>query len=934
MVYYRERDDKGKWLHGYVSNLEAIKIAAAHVTVLALDKIKGKDDDFDDVGYSGPLAFDIDSKDLNTAIAEFHSLLGALQFYGVDLAYCEIYASGHKGFHVLIPEALFRKPKPEKDLPLIYRRMATEIMTQWGLTALDMSLYSGGMGHMLRVANKARPDGRYKVPLTPSEALAITPISYQDFTQGPRIISPARVPKGALAQKLSELFSASYEQVKRQKKFKKTYRITPVDMLSPFGDGNYPECVNMLVQGDVKAKAAGGPSFNMAAMQLAAFVNSVPLSSSSISGLVTGISTALNSSQVYTSFSDRQRHVQAQIEFNKHSSYPFSCGAICSILAASPCARCPVKAQLLQAAKADEAIFEDANQYWRKGKERDINLSSFVLDPVRAFVQVGGTEHDIEAYDFIIHDEAGNKYPLHASADIFNSTGNFKGAIANKSSAKFRGTDVDLQDIKTLVYEKARGKCLATQTKVAGIQWITNMNTGGREYVYVEPQWACGAAGSVEHIFYADKEFTSQLPQYRCAKNTMFLLHDDVGAIEFVQRLLRISKPETLGIFIGWLSACLIKPFIKQIHGGFPLLQVYGEKGSGKTSLASWLSALTGSDYTAISPRDASIATQFSFVKELNMFTTAARVWDEATPAKMKSRTQAALVVECLKNAYNGGAMPRGALGARGSRSGPVVELYEANAPIIFLATSVTDAAELLDRTVDIEINSRDFKDTSYETCFEVLKQDYETLFRLNRNLLDQALRLTLDQLKGWEAEANSQVPKGYTTRAHKSLTAVLMGLRLFQEMLVRFGFPDNLVYDLQLIKQAVVMKWTDTGLTSRFKKAVTEGAKVLEGLATMAGEGARGQKRLHSMVHYIRKDDVLYLQPATCMAQFVPWARWTERRIEFTTGDQFIDHVKHEDYFISIGPLPGADEGRWMKLDISKLRDRGIDVSLFERAV
>jgi hypothetical protein len=52
--------------------------------------------------------------------------------------------------------------------------MALRLVFNHGITGIDLNLYNGKTGHLLRVENKPRPDGKFKVPLTLDEAKEIT----------------------------------------------------------------------------------------------------------------------------------------------------------------------------------------------------------------------------------------------------------------------------------------------------------------------------------------------------------------------------------------------------------------------------------------------------------------------------------------------------------------------------------------------------------------------------------------------------------------------------------------------------------------------------------------------------------------------------------------------------------------------------------------
>jgi hypothetical protein len=137
-----------------------------------------------------------------------------------------------------------------------------------GITGIDMNLYNGKTGHLLRVENKPRPDGKFKVPLSLEEARGITVERYGDLTKHPREINYSEPPEGAKAEGLRVL----YEQcAKSRLPATNTKRAgSPAD-LAALG-GKVPRCVEWLTQ-----NKNNSCSWNTKAMQLVAYAQAAGL---------------------------------------------------------------------------------------------------------------------------------------------------------------------------------------------------------------------------------------------------------------------------------------------------------------------------------------------------------------------------------------------------------------------------------------------------------------------------------------------------------------------------------------------------------------------------------------------------------------------------------------------------------------------------------
>lgn len=167
--------------------------------------------------YQGPLVIDVDRKDEQggkaAAILDVQNILRKLQALGVNPDQVQWFASGQKGFHIILASALLKSAEfteaERAHLPDIYKEMvlSIELFTDGN----DMSLYSAGRGKMLRQPNIERENGRFKVPLTTAEVLSMTPVLYDTLTAAPREIESIETP--TYCPKLGELFEKAAKTI-------------------------------------------------------------------------------------------------------------------------------------------------------------------------------------------------------------------------------------------------------------------------------------------------------------------------------------------------------------------------------------------------------------------------------------------------------------------------------------------------------------------------------------------------------------------------------------------------------------------------------------------------------------------------------------------------------------------------------------------------
>ncbi|MDZ7760830.1 MAG: DUF3987 domain-containing protein [Desulfovermiculus sp.] len=99
-------------------------------------------------------------------------LIQTIQFFcelGVSAYQIRPYFSGKKGFHLSIPATIFGSELGDPILPLVYKKIASQIAAQLQLTTIDLGIYNMGNGRQFRIPNVKRENGQHKIPLLPNE---------------------------------------------------------------------------------------------------------------------------------------------------------------------------------------------------------------------------------------------------------------------------------------------------------------------------------------------------------------------------------------------------------------------------------------------------------------------------------------------------------------------------------------------------------------------------------------------------------------------------------------------------------------------------------------------------------------------------------------------------------------------------------------------
>jgi hypothetical protein len=225
-------------------------------------------DEYAKMKYSGPLYFDWDAEDVAETIPKFQQFLVKLQEdYGVNLRSLRLYATGGRGFHCEIPVETFTPKFPKAgvtNLPYVYREMAMELVVD----TMDMRVYTGRKGRMWRTPGVKRDNGKYKVPLTVDQALAMTTELYADVCSEPRVEPERDIP--VLSIQLAALFVKSQGKIEEAMK-RRAKSSGDAELLAKF-KGDWPPTVQRIMAGEGIAPGIG---FQRIATQLAITANAL-----------------------------------------------------------------------------------------------------------------------------------------------------------------------------------------------------------------------------------------------------------------------------------------------------------------------------------------------------------------------------------------------------------------------------------------------------------------------------------------------------------------------------------------------------------------------------------------------------------------------------------------------------------------------------------
>jgi hypothetical protein len=261
---YYQRQAESKWVLADAADRSARSTEAELCTFLDLNTDLEHPREAQGLKYRGPMVFDLDDEAPADCIKPLHELLGKLKANGVNLNAVSLYCSGGKGFHVVVPAAMFTGAMEAgyTDLPRIYREMAHSLY----VSTLDLRIYSGGKGRMWRNPNIKRANGCYKVQITAAEAYAMSEGLYLELIQKPR--PPIAIEPPAFAPGLALLFTQARNKAQAGARIKRKGSALADAMnkrFKPLGAALPPSLLG-LASGQIKPRP--GLGWNQIAIQL------------------------------------------------------------------------------------------------------------------------------------------------------------------------------------------------------------------------------------------------------------------------------------------------------------------------------------------------------------------------------------------------------------------------------------------------------------------------------------------------------------------------------------------------------------------------------------------------------------------------------------------------------------------------------------------
>ena len=414
-------------------------------------------------------------------------------------------------------------------------------------------------------------------------------------------------------------------------------------------------------------------------------------------------------------------------------------------------------------------IFEKDDGYWKLGPDGATQLSTFVFDPqtlLRGHQDVAST---ISNPDVILGEmrASGHKWPnIALTKTAFTRVETLLRELPI-IEWQWLGRDMEVRTLLPYIVEKLKESGAPTKKASTQLGEFEGRWLGSRQTI--DPIKGILSVRDSPVVLLPTKQ---ERPTITFANGATSL-----NIQEFLACASMLNRPQVIWPVMGWWAACALKVRLADQGYRFPTLNLYGTRGSGKTSLVTRvLQGLSGYE----DPRTYDCnTTQFVMLSLLGSSISVPIAFSEYRRTSLKAPDR---ILRYLLLLYDTGHDPRG-------RADQSVVDYILSAPIsVDGEDAITDPAAL-ERIIQINMHPEDVMEGSdaYDS-FEVMTSKYDL-----RAIGTEYVKFALGQDPKLEVAnelTREAFPSPIPDRVRRNITVTVTGLLCFETWAKEHGAP------------------------------------------------------------------------------------------------------------------------------------------------
>lgn len=744
--YYQETPESAWKFAETKQRDKVLALDPPFTTVLSVNQVVDEDsmssEDLANLTYMGPMYYDFDSDYIDESIREFKKFLNKLEEKGVDLEECELYATGGRGFHLLVPMEIFvdkLNGKGFKNLPLIYKELAWSM----AVNTMDMRVYSAKRGRMWRTQNVLRTNGRYKVRITVDEAKEMNEELYEQLTATKRFLLPPKPPTYTLAY--ASLFAKYKDKVTSKVSARKSKK--DEKLIAQF-EGKVPATLESICKGENLDSNSG---FQSIATQIAISMVALGQTESQMLEMCEGlVNNHQSDGSRYNTPMKRRKELSRMYHYMENNPcYDFSAGGLISLLD--------------NKATATDLQLETQDEHGATEEDEELELDDDIIKGVRFnkmgiyvrfydkeaeewkvrrvselgidnVTQVRTLEsYEVKGYEFDSY--VNGRYGGRRSITInqFGTVGSLQQALGSMDSTTIQVNEAQAKGMLDLFRKKAEiSKRVVVSLPREGLDLIKLPNEEGDftdEIVYVSKGVGGILARSSTDGFKFEggrnREGDFQVDLVRAPK-----LEANKDTKGFFDDFFDMYPSSIQSRVMGYFLACHLTQVLRNKFGKFPMLQIFGTAGAGKTAISEIMANL----HTYKQPIQiwsAGSTSNFALRSYLENSASIPVVFDEYKPVELGPKMTSQFMMT-MRNNYTGNASAQGSI-SKDVGVSQVIVMKRANAaPLVFLGEQIEDQTAILDRSILVNMTSR------MESSGELADKERKRRYRRIKASLDQ----------------------------------------------------------------------------------------------------------------------------------------------------------------------------------------------------
>lgn len=923
----------------------------AFMTVLDAHSSPDKDwdrEEYAKMKYSGPLYVDFDAESIKGTIPEFQKFLANLQEMGVNLRSLRLYATGGRGFHIEIPPQVFMEKVPKTGvtaLPYVYREMAMQMVVD----TLDLRVYTGRKGRMWRTPGIERSNGKFKVPVSVDDAMAMTPELYDELCAAP-IPEPERdLPEfnTALGAMFIKCQSRMDEAMKRRTKGNADQAL-----LLKY-KGQFPPTIERIMRGEGLAPGVG---FQKLSMQLAITANALGKTADQLVEAAEGLCKSHEGdSSRYNSPRKRKEELRRMWEYtHDNPCYGYSRGAIRSLVdvdtptsdldgltggTAAAIGSVPdsdgdedealpedLQAEITSAGSAllEGLIITRTGIHKRtsEGAKTICNIGfrkpTLLVDPKDHMVI--GLEAEVlsDGVSSGRKGVPGKSFMSRAALSQFCSS--FGGI--------FSGTDTQAGAVNLMLTRSAKkGNRVVYALHKEGLDVVQNPMIKDRvqhDVVWVHADKVVSENTEAQYVY---QPAVSAAPTFRSDLHLAAEIVDTPDTLEWIRHLFRINDDVVVAQMLGWFVSCFHKPFYHEAYKQFPLLHPNGPAGSGK-SMSSELMARMHYLTTRPIERSCVAAKEFALKVALTGSASIPVLFDEYKPRQMKIDKRDFLQ-DAFRNAYNGGVGAMGGI-SRGNAAGSFREITEfaLTTPIVYLSESQEMQSAIVQRSLPLAFT----KDNAqrHTAHYDAARAGHNNMSGIGRLILKYAYRETIESrraaLDPLIESVKGLYEPGVNARQIYNLAVVFAGIDTLDYSL-RTVFGDKLRPDMDRLRGSLYEQKAEINMV-----AMSEAAKAMSDIALITRtEEPDSEFAIREGKEYVVMNGHIDVLMRDVFVKYFSWCKRKGVEPLYDGVDSFAKAMEKfspfEDRLCIGSPLKTTGLAKVFRFNLEKLGLEGVDV-------